>query len=64
MKCSICNKPIVLYPSAEERSVRYGQPASYYRSLFTEHAQCKLDKRRDSTLELIRRLSKKDQIKR
>ncbi len=41
MKCSICNKEIVLVPSAAERAKKYGtHPASYYTSLFTTHTDC------------------------
>ena len=40
MLCTICNKPIVLVPSAAERSAKYGQPASFYTSLFRQHTEC------------------------
>lgn len=47
MNCTICRKPIVLIPSAEERAAKdvTGKSAAFYRSLFTAHAQCQLDKR-------------------
>lgn len=47
MNCTICRKPIVPVPSAEERAAKTGKPASYFRSLFTEHSDCKLKKRAD-----------------
>ena len=57
MKCSYCGKPIVLNPSAEERAKNdvSGKTAAYYKSLFTIHSQCQIDKRNAETLELIRR---------
>lgn len=56
-KCTICGKRIVLVPSAEERAAsdKSGRPASYYRSLFTEHAECTLQRRREQTAELMRK---------
>jgi hypothetical protein len=61
MNCTICGKPIVLIPSAAERARRdvTGKTAAYYTSLFTEHAQCTIDKRNRETSELIARQSKK-----
>ena len=44
-KCTICGKPIILSPSAKERSVKTGMPESYFKSLFTEHTECALAKR-------------------
>jgi len=55
MNCTICNKPIVLVPSAEERARKYGKSASYYRNLFTTHADCVLAQRKAETSALIRR---------
>jgi hypothetical protein len=57
MNCSICNKPIVLVPSAEERASKdvAGNTATYYRSLFTTHSECALHKRESDTIELMRR---------
>ena len=57
MKCSICHKEIVLSPSAKERAQKYGNTPSYYTGLFTEHAQCAIDKREADTLRLIRKLN-------
>ena len=47
MKCTICDKPIVLVPSAEERAAKdlSGNPASYYTKLFTSHSECFIAKR-------------------
>jgi hypothetical protein len=44
MKCTHCNKPIVLIPSAQERAKKdvCGNAAAYYTSLFTIHAECQL----------------------
>jgi hypothetical protein len=55
MNCTICGKPIVLIPSAAERARKHGGNASDYTSLFTEHAQCTIDKRNRETSELIQR---------
>lgn len=59
MNCTICGNPIVLEPSAEERAARdtTGKTAEYYRSLFTEHAECSLRKRQEDTAVLMRKLS-------
>jgi hypothetical protein len=58
MNCKICGKPIVLSPSAGERAKKdvTGKSAAYYTSLFTEHAQCLIDKRAHDTIDLIRRM--------
>ena len=58
MKCTICNKPIVLIPSAEARAREYGGKPSDYTSLFTAHADCQVKKREAETLELIRKYYK------
>jgi hypothetical protein len=55
MNCTVCNKPIVLVPSAEERARKYGNSASYYSNLFTTHADCALAKRKAETSALIHR---------
>tara|TARA_R110000822_G_scaffold4398_4_gene18922 strand:+ start:157 stop:336 length:180 start_codon:yes stop_codon:yes gene_type:complete len=58
MNCTICNRKITLAPSAAERAAKdvTGKSAAYYTKLFTEHAQCVLDKRERGTLELMRRV--------
>ena len=55
--CTICGKPIVLYPSAAERAKAdvTGKTAQYYEDLFTAHDKCLLAKREQDTIELIRR---------
>jgi hypothetical protein len=45
MDCTHCGKPIILIPSAKERSEKYGQPASFYMKLFTIHTDCLLELR-------------------
>lgn len=55
MNCTICNKPIVLEPSATERAKKYGGKPADYTKLFTQHAQCVLDKRETETIALMRR---------
>ena len=57
MNCTYCGKPIILNPSAEERAKQdvAGRTAAYYKSLFTIHAQCQIDKRNAETSELMRR---------
>lgn len=57
MKCSICGKPVVLVPSAEERAKKYGNSPSFYRSLFKTHAACALKKRADETKALIAKIN-------
>lgn len=59
MKCSICNKEIILTPSASERAKKYGGKPSDYTALFTEHSSCLIEKRQKETVELIRRRYKK-----
>lgn len=55
MKCSICNKPIVLVPSAKQRAEKFGGKSSDYSKLFTTHADCAIQKRNQETIELIRK---------
>lgn len=57
MSCTICRKPIVLVPSAEERAAKdvTGKSAAFYRSLFTTHSECQLAKRNADTIALMRR---------
>jgi len=57
MNCTICGKSIVLVPSAEERAARdvTGKSAAYYRSLFSEHAECTLQRRRELTALLMKK---------
>ena len=55
MKCNICNKEIVLIPSAIERSKKYGETPSFYTSLFKTHSDCQLTKDKKETLDLIKK---------
>ena len=57
MKCTICNKPIVLVPSAAERAKKYGGNPSDYTKLFTSHSACFITKRERETVELMRRMN-------
>lgn len=57
MNCTICNKPIVLVPSAKERAAKYGGRPSDYAKLFTTHSECFVAKRERETRELMRRLN-------
>jgi hypothetical protein len=56
MNCTICGKPIVLIPSAEERARKdvTGKTAAYYTSLFTTHSACELKKRAEDTRALMK----------
>ena len=57
MNCTICHRPIILVPSAEERAKKdvTGKSAAHYRSLFTTHSECELAKRRADTDDLMRK---------
>lgn len=59
MNCTICHKPIVLVPSAEERAAKdvTGKSAAYYRGLFTTHTECQLKARAEGVSELMKRLA-------
>lgn len=58
MACKYCNKEVVLVPSAQERSKKYGMPASYYTKLFQNHAKCELENRKKLTQELLTKQKK------
>ena len=55
MNCSICNKPIILIPSATERARKYGGTASDYTRLLTTHTDCQLAKNKTDLSDLIKR---------
>ena len=57
MDCTICHKPIVLVPSAQERAKKSGGKPSDYTKLFTTHSACTIAKRNAEVTELIRRTS-------
>ena len=56
MKCTICNKPIILVPSAKERAQKYGGKPSDYTRLFTTHSECLVNKRNNEAIALMRNL--------
>lgn len=45
MNCKFCGKPVVLSPSAQERSEKYGKPKEYYIKLFDSHSSCEISNR-------------------
>lgn len=53
--CTICNKPIVLVPSAAERAKRYGGKPSDYTACFTTHSDCAIRKRVQESIDTMRR---------
>jgi hypothetical protein len=55
MNCSICNKPIVLIPSAAERARKFGGKASDYTRRFTTHTDCFLIQNKATLSDLIKR---------
>lgn len=56
MACQYCGKPVVLVPSAAERSRKYGDhPPSYYRALFTNHYECEVRNRSEQAIEAMRK---------
>jgi hypothetical protein len=55
MNCTICNKPIILIPSATERARKYGGKPSGYTRLFTTHTDCQLAKNKADLSDLIKR---------
>ena len=57
MKCSLCNKEIVLVPSAEERAKKYGGTAEFYRKLFTVHGECQVRKNKEESIQLMKKLN-------
>jgi hypothetical protein len=54
MKCNICHKPVVLFPSATERAKKFGGSPSDYTRLFPQHAECIVRKRSEESGELMR----------
>jgi len=56
MNCTICNKPVVLVPSAKARAAKdmTGKSAAYYTKLFPQHAKCILKKRAEEAVETAR----------
>jgi hypothetical protein len=62
--CPECGKKIILNPSAEQRAKNdlSGNTAAYYRSLFTIHSDCLIQKRNRETIELISRINGKKEL--
>lgn len=57
MNCTICKKPVVLVPSAEERAAKAGGKPSDYTKLFTTHGECVVAKRSAEAVELMREIN-------
>ena len=57
MNCRICNKAIVLVPSARERAARLGGTSEFYTRLFTTHGTCQVAERSQDAVEMMRRLN-------
>jgi len=55
MNCNICGYEVSLVPFTKERAKKVGDKSEDYIKLFPVHVKCALDKRRQETLELIRR---------
>jgi hypothetical protein len=54
MKCTICNKPVELKPTATERAAKYGGKPSDYTSLFPTHAECQIRENQKRVSQLMR----------
>ena len=52
MNCRICNKAIVLVPSARERAARFGGTPEFYTRLFTTHGTCQVAERQRAAAQL------------
>lgn len=57
MNCKICNKPVVLVPSAKDRAAKFGGKPSDYTKLFDTHSTCLVNKRSAESVELMRQNS-------
>jgi len=64
MNCTICQKPIILVPSASERAQKSGGKPSDYTNKFTEHSACVLRKRDEDTRQLMRDITTRRQAER
>ena len=64
MLCTICNKPVVLSPSANERAAKdvTGKTAAFYTSLFPQHTECSLAKRKEGVKALCARLKEQEKV--
>lgn len=52
--CTICNKPVILIPSASQRAKCFGRKPEYYKNLFPNHSECIIKKRNNDTSKLIK----------
>lgn len=57
MNCRICDKAIVLVPSARERAAELGGTPEFYTRLFTAHGTCQVAQRSQAAVETMRRLN-------
>ena len=57
MKCLICNREIVLVPSAKERAAKFGGKPSDYIKNFQTHADCFLEQRKIGDIALQKKLT-------
>ena len=57
MNCRICDKAIVLVPSAKERAAKFGGTPDLYTHLFTTHGSCQIAQRSRDAIETMRRLN-------
>lgn len=55
MVCKYCGKPVILSPSAKERSRKYGESPSFYTSLFPDHANCIIIARSKNARQVFRK---------
>lgn len=62
MDCSICNRPVILRPSAAWRARHYGGTPQGYTALFPTHADCLIKKRSADAIETLRRLDVRESI--
>ena len=57
MNCTLCDRPVVLHPTAAQRAERYGGTPRDYTLLFPNHADCVVRARSQGSVDLIRRLN-------
>lgn len=55
--CKHCQKPVILSPSAEARSKKYGETPEFYRALFPVHSECLVKARTEAAVELMNRIT-------
>lgn len=54
LKCTICQQPIVLIPSAQERAKKFGGSAKDYEGLFTQHPECAIHQGNQGATALVK----------